>query len=219
MSEIIQRKSNAGQVLGIVGLILGIISLLIAFIPCIGVMALLPGGIAILLCLIGLAQANNNDAPKGLLITALIISFIATSIAGLWGLVLSEGSDWEHWKDKIEILDDLQDLDGDSTLDNLEDDMDKLEDDDSNTNDGKKNDTDGNTLDDLEDEMDNLEDNDNVSPDNNVNPDDGKSKDKTIVPTTDELRKKTDTDTNTNDGKSKDGKSKDGKSRDGKSKG
>lgn len=76
------RNSNAGQGLGIAGLVLGIIALIISFIPCLGMYALAPGVIAVILSAIGFSQASKVNAKKGLLTAALIISIIGTSIAG-----------------------------------------------------------------------------------------------------------------------------------------
>jgi len=75
------KTSTAGQGLGIAGLVLGIITLIISFIPCIGVWAILPGIVAIVLSAIGFAQANKANAAKELVIAALIISIIGTAIA------------------------------------------------------------------------------------------------------------------------------------------
>lgn len=88
----IQQRSTAGQGLGIAGLILGIIAFLIAFIPCVGLLALIPGIIAIVLSVIGLSQANRGDGTKGVIIAALVISIIATSVAGIWGFFFATGA-------------------------------------------------------------------------------------------------------------------------------
>lgn len=84
-----ENKSNAGQGLGIAGLVLGIIALVISFIPCIGLYALVPGVIAIVLSAVALSQAKNANAARGLIIAALVISIIGTSIAALQGLVFN----------------------------------------------------------------------------------------------------------------------------------
>jgi len=72
-------KTNAGQGLGIAGLVLGIVSLLIAFIPCIGLFALVPGIIAIAFSAIALNQAKRVNGARGLIIGALIISILGTT--------------------------------------------------------------------------------------------------------------------------------------------
>lgn len=87
-----QVKSNAGQTLGIIALILGIISLLFAFIPCVGMLAFAPAGIALLLSTIGLVQANKNNGAKGLNLGALIVSVISIIFASIWLIIIVEVS-------------------------------------------------------------------------------------------------------------------------------
>jgi len=77
-------KTNAGQGLGVAGLILGILCLFMAFIPCVGVIAIGPGIIAVVLSIVGLVQANKNNGAKGINIAALIISALGTLIACIW---------------------------------------------------------------------------------------------------------------------------------------
>lgn len=80
----VTTKSNVGQGLGIAGFVLGIIALLTAPIPCVGLLALIPGVLGIILSVAGYLQANQANGSKGLIIAALVISIIGTSIAGLW---------------------------------------------------------------------------------------------------------------------------------------
>lgn len=80
------QSSTAGQGLGIAGLILGIIALIIAFIPCIGVLAVVPGGVALVLSIVGMTQANRGDGSKGLVVAALVISVLSVVVAIAWGV-------------------------------------------------------------------------------------------------------------------------------------
>ena len=97
------NKSNAGQGLGIAGLVLGIIALVIAFIPCIGLLALIPGAIAITFSAIAYNQATKGNGAKGLIIAALVISIIGTSVAAIWGLVFASIGHKAPWiKNQIE---------------------------------------------------------------------------------------------------------------------
>lgn len=97
------NKSNAGQGLGIAGLVLGIIALIIAFIPCIGLLALIPGAIAITFSAIAYNQATKGNGAKSLIIAALIISIIGTSVAAIWGLVFASIGHKAPWiKNQIE---------------------------------------------------------------------------------------------------------------------
>jgi hypothetical protein len=98
-----QMQTTAGQGFGIAGMILGVLALVIAFIPCVGLIAIVPGAIAIILSIIGLIQANQGNGAKGLIIAALVISILATSIAAIWGIVIGGLSKDSHqWKDRIE---------------------------------------------------------------------------------------------------------------------
>ncbi len=77
-------RTNEGQSLGIAALVLGILCFFMAFVPCIGVIAIIPGVIAIILSIIGLIQANKNNGAKGLNIAALIVSILGTLISCFW---------------------------------------------------------------------------------------------------------------------------------------
>ena len=66
------------NVLGLVGLILGIIAALLSFVPCVGMWAVVPGFIGIIMSAIGLKHVK-----KGMAIAGLICSLVGTSI-GVW---------------------------------------------------------------------------------------------------------------------------------------
>ncbi len=74
------RKPD-GQNLGIAALITAIITFVMAVIPCIGIIAIIPGIIAIVLAGVGLSQAARNDSPRGVLLAGMIIGVIASLIA------------------------------------------------------------------------------------------------------------------------------------------
>ncbi len=86
-----QEKTTAGQGFGIASLILGIVALLIAFIPCIGLFALIPGIVAIVLATTGLSQANKANGAKGINVAGLVVSILGTAIAVVWLLVFAAG--------------------------------------------------------------------------------------------------------------------------------
>jgi uncharacterized membrane protein len=74
-------KQPAGQSLGIAALITAIVTFVLAVIPCVGLIAMIPGIIAIVLASVGLSQASRNDSPRGVLIAGLIIAVVATLIS------------------------------------------------------------------------------------------------------------------------------------------
>jgi hypothetical protein len=74
-------KNNSGQNLGIAALITAIITFVLAVIPCVGLIAIIPGIIAIVLASVGLSQAARNNSPRGILVAGLIIAIIASLIS------------------------------------------------------------------------------------------------------------------------------------------
>lgn len=129
-----QTRTNAGQTLGIIGLILAILSLFLAFIPCVGFIAIAPAVIAIVLSAVGLSQASKNNGAKGLNIGALIVSVVSVLFASVWlilvvGLSTIENEDIEDIVEEViegvieshPANQDLQDA-----LEELEDQLDKI---------------------------------------------------------------------------------------------
>jgi len=74
---------NAGRGLGIAGLILGILAAIISFIPCLGMYAMGPGILGLILSIISIIQANKGGVTKGMAIAGLICSILGTSLA-IW---------------------------------------------------------------------------------------------------------------------------------------
>ena len=83
------RKSTEGQVMGIIGIVMGIISLIVAFIPCVGIVAFLPGGLAIIFSIVSIVQASRGNGSKSLGIVSLIVSSLAIVLAALWLMLFS----------------------------------------------------------------------------------------------------------------------------------
>jgi len=112
-------RNNTGQNLGIAALITAIITFVLAVIPCVGLIAIIPGIIAIILASVGLSQASRNDSPKGVLIAGLIIGIIATMIS--FSQIFVAGKIAQHagkWPGDIQnVINDVQD----NVMKNLED--------------------------------------------------------------------------------------------------
>ncbi|MDX9769001.1 MAG: hypothetical protein RBT19_01465 [Tenuifilaceae bacterium] len=83
------RKSTEGQVMGIIGIVMGIISLIVAFIPCVGIVAFLPGGLAIIFSIISIVQASRGNGSKSLGIISLVVSALAIVLAAAWLMIFS----------------------------------------------------------------------------------------------------------------------------------
>ena len=73
-----------GKSLGIAGLIIGTLSLMLSFIPCIGMWALVPAIVGIVLSSISLSQASKAGLPKTNAIAGLVCSIIAFLVAAYW---------------------------------------------------------------------------------------------------------------------------------------
>lgn len=74
-------KNNSGQNLGIAALITAVITFVLAVIPCVGLIAIIPGIIAIILASVGISQAARNNSSRGVALAGLIIAIIASMIS------------------------------------------------------------------------------------------------------------------------------------------
>jgi len=104
-------KNNSGQNLGIAALITAVITFVLAVIPCVGLIAIIPGIIAIILATVGLSQAARNNSPRGVLIAGLIISIIASMISFSQIFIVGKiAQKSDHWPNNIQnIINDVQD--------------------------------------------------------------------------------------------------------------
>ncbi|MBE9509489.1 MAG: hypothetical protein IMY71_01320 [Bacteroidetes bacterium] len=150
-----EQKTSAGQGLGIAGLVIGIMAVILALIPCIGWIAIIPGVIALALSLVAFSQANKGNGSKGVIIGALVVSIIATSIGLIqivfFAAVTTEGGnimnkiekvakefedefEGEYGKDFEEAMDDVEESmkkigdDLEETMEKLEEDMEEVDD-------------------------------------------------------------------------------------------
>jgi hypothetical protein len=145
-------RNNSGNSLGIAALITAIITFVLAVIPCVGLIAIIPGIIAIILASVGLSQASRSNAPKGILIAGLIIAVLASMISVSQVFVAGKiAKNSGNWQNQIEnVINDVQDnvikdLEDANISIKVESNGDKVE---INTNAGKK---------DMEKELEDLE--------------------------------------------------------------
>jgi len=103
-------KNNTGQNLGIAALITAIITFVLSVIPCVGLIAIIPGIIAIVLASVGLSQAAKNQSPRGVLLAGLIIGIIASLISLSQVFVVGKfANDADKWPREIQnIINDVQ---------------------------------------------------------------------------------------------------------------
>jgi hypothetical protein len=106
-----ELQNNKGQNLGIAALITAIITFVLAVIPCVGLIAIIPGIIAIVLASVGLSQASRNSAPRGVLVAGLIIAIIASLISVSQVFVAGKiAKSADKWPGDIQnIINDVQD--------------------------------------------------------------------------------------------------------------
>jgi hypothetical protein len=104
-------RNNTGQNLGIAALITAVITFVLAVIPCVGLIAVIPGIIAIVLASVGLSQASRNNSPKGVLVAGLIIAIIASMISFSQIFVVGKiAQKADGWPNNIQnIINDVQD--------------------------------------------------------------------------------------------------------------
>ena len=104
-------RNNSGQNLGVAALITAIITFVLAVIPCVGLIAIIPGIIALVLAFVGLSQASRNNQPRGVLIAGLIIAILGTliSISQVYvaGKIAKSSGKWPG--DIQNIINDVQD--------------------------------------------------------------------------------------------------------------
>jgi hypothetical protein len=103
--------NKTGSNLGIAALITAIITFVLAVIPCVGLIAIIPGIIAIVLASVGLSQAARNNSPRGVLVAGLIIGIIASLISVSQVFVASKiAKSADKWPGDIHnIINDVQD--------------------------------------------------------------------------------------------------------------
>ena len=96
-------NSKAGKGLGIAGLVLGILAAILSFVPCLGMYAIFPGIIGLVLSIISIIQANKAGAARGMAIAGLVCSIVGIAIAGWQYSKLSAVG--EELKETLENLD------------------------------------------------------------------------------------------------------------------
>lgn len=107
-----EASRNSGQGLGIAALIMGIISFVVAFIPCIGMLAIVTSVVAIVLGAIGLSQASRSGSPhRGLNTGGLVVGVIALFVAIIQiAVVVGIASNADGFGNRIEnIITNIQD--------------------------------------------------------------------------------------------------------------
>ena len=112
-------KNNQGNGFAVGALVTGIIAFLLAVIPCVGIIAIVPAIIAVILGIVGLSRANNSN---GMLVGGLVIGIIALMISLSQTFVISKvAKHSDKWSTDIgsaieEITTDITDEFGDKDV-------------------------------------------------------------------------------------------------------
>ena len=89
-----QTTSTKGKGLGTAGMVVGIVALVWACIPYLGAGALWIGVIGLVLSVIAFFMAKSGGNPKkGMIVTGIVLSFIATGLAGFWIYKIKQAAD------------------------------------------------------------------------------------------------------------------------------
>ena len=76
-----EEKQKKGNPLGLTAMVLGIVAAVLAFIPCMGWLAFIPGILAIIFGVISLKKVNAGEADnKGMSIAGLVCGLVAVII-------------------------------------------------------------------------------------------------------------------------------------------
>ena len=79
--------------MGVASLILGILALIVAWVPCVGIYALLFSVIGLILGAVGISAAKKSGKGKGLSVAGLVCNVIATAIALIWFFLIAKAAD------------------------------------------------------------------------------------------------------------------------------
>ena len=105
-----ETQNNTGHNLGIAALITAIITFVLAVIPCVGLIAIIPGIISIILATVGLSHASRTSGQRGLPLAGLIIGIIASLISlsqiFVAGKIANSAGGWP--KDIQNVINDVQ---------------------------------------------------------------------------------------------------------------
>ncbi|MCD0474942.1 hypothetical protein LPB87_11120 [Flavobacterium sp. EDS] len=83
------QQSNVDQSMSIAALVIGIVSIIVAFIPCIDILAIIGGVLAIFFSAIGMSQAKSNNTSTTLSKVSFILGIIALLLAVVFSLFYS----------------------------------------------------------------------------------------------------------------------------------
>ncbi len=73
--------------MGIASLVLGIVSLILAFVPCCGIVSVIPAIIGLILGIVEVVKKKKAGEPKGKGIAGIVLGVVAIIVTIVWFLV------------------------------------------------------------------------------------------------------------------------------------
>lgn len=73
--------------MGIASLVLGIVSLILAFVPCCGIISVVPAVIGLILGIIEVVKKKKSGEPKGKGIAGIVLGVVAIIVTIVWFLI------------------------------------------------------------------------------------------------------------------------------------
>ncbi len=117
MEEI--KSSNQQSGVGVGALVTAIIAFLIAVVPCLGLIAVIPAVIAIVLAVIGLSRSRSNQGMLvGGLVVAIIALMISVSQSFVIGKIANKSGSWATDIESVikDVTDDIEKEFGDNEV-------------------------------------------------------------------------------------------------------
>jgi len=114
-----EEKNNRQSGVGVGALVTAIIAFLLSVVPCIGLIAIIPAVIAIVLAIVGLSRSNNNQGMLvGGLVVAIIALMISVSQSFVIGKIANKSGSWATDIEKVikDVTNDLEKEFGDNDV-------------------------------------------------------------------------------------------------------
>lgn len=78
--------------MAIAGMVCGIVAIVLSFIPCIGILSIIPAILGIIFSIIGLVQSKKTGEGKGMAIAGLVLSILAIIWIPIFVFVIMGGA-------------------------------------------------------------------------------------------------------------------------------
>ena len=85
------KEVRNGSTAGIVSLVCGVLALFLAFVPCVGVMALPFEAVSIIFGAVSIAKSIETKSPMGMAVAGLATSIVALILSVAWMVVIGRG--------------------------------------------------------------------------------------------------------------------------------